>query len=256
MDHNVAEHACHLHRHLPGARVHKDAELVIADSGSDSSIFNIVAAARFPVDAADRVARATTTIHSTGRPFSWLLGPSSEPAGLSGLLTASGWSATSTEPALHRPLLQLPRTRPGELELRLVCTPGQVMDFATVLSGTWDPPDTLIPRFFAAVTPGILTADCRARYLVGYLDGRPACTAEVFLSTDVAGIYNVATLPEYRRRGHARTMTTAALHAAHDAGYHHAVVQAGAATESLCRELGFVECGRLTTYCRIPPEPR
>jgi len=43
MDLNLAEHACHLHRQLPGATVLQADDLVIADSGLDDDTFNIVA---------------------------------------------------------------------------------------------------------------------------------------------------------------------------------------------------------------------
>ncbi|HEX9553390.1 MAG TPA: hypothetical protein VF983_09305 [Streptosporangiaceae bacterium] len=60
MDLNLAEHACHLHRQLPGATVLQADDLVIADSGLDDDTFNIVARARFATQAAQR--RITETL--------------------------------------------------------------------------------------------------------------------------------------------------------------------------------------------------
>lgn len=48
----MAEHACHLHRHLDGATVTETDDLVIADSGLSDDTFNIVAAARFTATSA------------------------------------------------------------------------------------------------------------------------------------------------------------------------------------------------------------
>src|ERR1044072_4418652 len=91
MERNLAEHACHLHRHLPGATVTETDDLLIADSGLPDDTFNIVAAARSSVD----VAAAVRTIRATGRPFPWWGGQG--PDGLGELLTAAGLVRSETE---------------------------------------------------------------------------------------------------------------------------------------------------------------
>ena len=250
MERNLAEHACHLHRKMTGPTVTETEDLLIADSGLDDDTFNIVAAARFASGAASvRVAETVRVLAATGRPFSWWVGPASAPADLAVLLGEAGLRVSETERGMAVELREAPAVvRLEGLDIRSVTTSERLADYAAVVAANWDPPAATVRRFFADAAEWALAPDCPARYLVGYVDGRPVCSAEVFLYGGVGGIYNIATLAAERRRGYGGAITVAAMRAAYREGYRTLVLQASPEGEPVYRRLGFQACGVFTEY--------
>jgi ribosomal protein S18 acetylase RimI-like enzyme len=84
-----------------------------------------------------------------------------------------------------------------------------------------------------------LGLDFPVRNYLGFLDDKAVCTSTVFYGAGVAGIYDVATLPEARGRGLGTALTLAPLLDARQAGYRIGVLQSSEMGFGVYKRMGF-----------------
>lgn len=106
-----------------------------------------------------------------------------------------------------------------------------------------------IPFFLSETLTEILSKQhADLEHYVGYVNGTAVATASIFYSNGVAGIYNVATLPEFQGKGIGVEIMTAILLIAKLEGYKTAVLHATPAGLRLYERLGFQSYGEMRQY--------
>jgi ribosomal protein S18 acetylase RimI-like enzyme len=234
-----------------GGEVRDEADVFVFITGAPIEWANGAGAARLgrrEVDARIRDVRALFEARRV--PASWWIGPFSRPGDLGERLRAHGfepaeelpWMAASLDPPPNPPAVRegfevrMVQDEVGQAAWLEAMRVGfrQTADQQALLSGTAD------AIGWSAEGPWVRFA-CT-------IDGRPVASSGLLLYGPVAGVYNVATDPAYRRRGLGTVMTTVAMRHAVDLGYHVAVLGASDMGRGVYERLGYRDIFREPRY--------
>ena len=137
---------------------------------------------------------------------------------------------------------------PSELAIERVSNAEVLSEFVEVMRVGFEMPEFTVDGLFEMFSAMGLTEESPWRNYVGRLDGEVLTTASLALVAGVAGIYNVVTLPNARRRGFGAAMTLAALREARELGYRIGILQSSAVGLGVNRRLGFEQYSTYYLY--------
>jgi ribosomal protein S18 acetylase RimI-like enzyme len=197
-----------------------------------------------------RIREAVHHFRGVRRPFAWWVGPGSFPLDLENRLRNHGLAPAESELGMSLELRELPARidLPKCLTIRRVSSRQEIADFASIFASNWQPPDPEVAAFYQAATPFLLAPEVPMILFVGYLDGEPVSTSELFIGGGVAGLYAVATRREFRGRGIGSALTWAAAEDARRRGISTAVLQSSDDGKGIYARLGFRPCCQFTEY--------
>jgi ribosomal protein S18 acetylase RimI-like enzyme len=125
--------------------------------------------------------------------------------------------------------------------------------WSRVLCDSFGAPRSFGDAFAELATTIGLGPESPFRHFLGYANGEPVATCSLFLGAGVAGIYDVSTLPELRKRGLGRLVTLAAMHEARARGYRMAILHSSALGAAMYRGLGFADVCPIGQHIWVPP---
>ena len=160
---------------------------------------------------------------------------------LSRLCEAAGLRLTAEMPGMITKALKRPSRRLPPLEFRRVDADTVLQDFRTIGSHCFHVPLAWFSEVFDESI-----ADRQFICWVGYAGGIPVTTAAGIADGGVTGIYNIATTPEYRRRGYGEVTTRYVSEAAGPAK--RIVLQSSSLGLRMYRQMGFDEVTRILVY--------
>jgi GNAT superfamily N-acetyltransferase len=243
METNIQEAWIQLARGL-GAEIHNEPELLWFLSGIPFHLANGVVRTHFPSDIGEttldeRLERLT----AHGVPMAWLIGPSTRPMDLGSHLERHGWSHDDEAPglavdlhSLNEPLSLLPH-----ITIERVSDEETLKTWLRIMFVGSELPEEGLMSLLDVVTRFGFKHDDAVHYYLGMLGDKPVATSLLYLGGGVAGIYNVATLPEARRQGIGRALTLAPLLEARAWGYRTGILQATPMGINIYRRMGFRE---------------
>jgi GNAT superfamily N-acetyltransferase len=233
---------------VPGALVTTDGGVAVVASGLPVSLFNQLLVTD-PEASPTAVATAVATMRERGA--SWLahlregVDARFEPILAAIGLAAGDDDATMPGMALH----PIPAVEPAAThEIRLVRDEAGMADHVAVVAAGFGMPIELAAQ---VMTPGLAAADGVSVY-VGYLDGLPITVGLGVRTGRTIGVYNIATVPEARRRGFGAEMTARVAADGLAAGCDTAILQASVMGQPIYERLGY----RTVVRYRAWTEPR
>ena len=133
-----------------------------------------------------------------------------------------------------------PATTPKGFEIREVSGESDARQILELVAWRWQVPARATEHLHAINEHfGIGTPGAKARCWAAWRAGVPVAKVILHLAAGAAGIYGVATRPEARGLGLARTLTLEALRAARQEGYQLSVLHSSPMALRLYEKIGF-----------------
>jgi len=171
--------------------------------------------------------------------FTWWCDPTVDRESWHAYLVEQGFGLDTNTPGMALDLSTVDKHAPlpDGLAIKTVDTPQQFDQWVhTFILGFGMPPDWA-PAFGRLMTG--IEYDLSLRHYIGYLNGEAVATSTLFPSAGVAGIHNVATLPQARGRGIGTALTHAPLLDALDMGYRVSILQSSDIGYRVYQRMGF-----------------
>ena len=223
----------------PGSFLRRETDMTIYASGLPVAMFNGVLAPRFSSKTiSKRIEAAMVQFKEIGLPMNWVLGPSSAPKDLESTLLMRGLIPGDVTPGMAIDLddVELAPT-PAGFKVKQVKDMRSLRVCSKAVSDGFEFPKETSRKFRNLLHGyGLGPAHC---WFLGLLNGRPVATSIMVLHEDVAAIYCVATLPEFRGKGIGTAITREPLQAAKAAGYRVAVLESSAMGLPVYERMGF-----------------
>ena len=201
-----------------------------------------------PSTADDRIGQVRDWFEARGMPWRWLVGPTSRPVDLGERLIRAGFALVSDGAGMALDLTGFePEAPPAAVQITTVDDLAGLSDWEELQRRALAL-DDVRTRAWRDAHDRALSAGGPMRVWVARVDGVPVAASGLFVAAGVAGIYNVATVPEARGRGIGRAVTVAALAEGIAQGQRTAVLGASDMGYPVYRRLGFREVSRLRSY--------
>ena len=234
---------------VPGTELRDEPDLgFYVTEGVPFPLFNQVYRTRLPREGLDaRIGEVREHYAARGLPFLWTVGPFTSPPDLVPRLESQGLARVEELPGMAADLRAFGggAPSPAGLTVERVRDAGAAREYVEVMRAGFEMPEFTAGAMLSVLEVLGFAEESPFVHYVGRMGGEVVATASLSLAAGVAGIFNVVTLPEARRRGIGTALTLAAMRDAGGRGYRICILQSSAAALGIYRRLGFE---RYSTY--------
>lgn len=235
----------------PGLEFRVEDDRIYTITSVRSPIFNNILRATFdPERAEESIDQTLLPFRERNVPAYWWVGRSSRPGDLGSRLTAYGLTTAFIALAMAADLQRLPEdiSSPAGLVVEEVTHSREFDQWLKFASAGMDLPPAAIGPWTELQSAVGFGPSNPMRHFLALLGGEPAAAASLFTGSGIAGMANLVTRKEYRRKGIGSSLTVMLLKAARSSGFRVGALHATAEAAGMYRRLGFREYGREWCY--------
>jgi ribosomal protein S18 acetylase RimI-like enzyme len=207
-----------------------------------------------PGEVRDAARESTAAFREHGVPALWWCSALSRPADPGPDLQAHGWRYDEAMPWMTARIdrVRWPEAPPGIRIERVTGEEAHARFVAAMSAGFGMRANERHAMDALAAAVGYGDDAAWVRW-VAMEDGRPVASSGLMLAGGLAGVYNVATAPQARRRGIGAALTAVAIAEGRDRGYEVAALGASELGYGVYRRMGFEEACRDRVYALSAP---
>ncbi len=237
MQQNMFAHMLFFPEKIDHFSVLKARGLTMVNSGLADDTFNQVFNAKLREHPLAIIESTVEYFKRESLPFSWWLSPDDTPVTMPELLAEAGLKLTEKNVGMYMPIADHAYEQ-GELRVERVLNMTIMEDFAAVMMDDMGHTEA-VQTYFQWLSMFNFAIDDYEQLYVGYLDEEPVTIGILTLHSKVAGIHNLVTRKNQRRRGFGTAMLQELMMRAQMAEHSVAVLQAQKDAVSLYEQLGF-----------------
>jgi GNAT superfamily N-acetyltransferase len=233
-----------------GVEVVDDERCLRVATGVPSPLFNPVLRVNVGSDEVGNVIQEARDWYRERRlPWSWYVGPASDPPSLTIELERRGFAKVTEPPGMAADLSTLDQIDGGaSVAVERVADRRLVDAWFGVFAPAFELSKAAASAFRDLVLAGGLDDTAPMRNYLAFEGRDPVATGSLVPAAGVGGIYNIATRADRRGRGIGRAITYALMREAAALGYSAAILWSTSAGLPVYRRLGFQERIRVPTY--------
>ena len=237
-----------------GGELHEDAGFLWTISDIPFPMFNSVMKTDVDDENIDELILRMKRIYEERHvPWTWRIGPATRPSNLGKRLIQKGLIHYDTLPGLAHFLdeFSVDIDFPPGLSIIQIGDAQSLQQWVGAMSESFHIPIHASEALYNSFLEVGFSFSQPVRHYLGLVDGKAVATSTLFLGAGVAGIYNVATLQDYRRKGFGAALTIAPLLQARAQGFLIAVLESSREGLNLYSRLGFKQYCQFEQYISL-----